>query len=390
MGNCLCSSGVSKRKIKSKGINLQSPPVSKDGFKSTAQILPTPRTQGEILASPNLKAFTFTDLKVASKSFRPEYLLGEGGFGCVFKGWIDQQTLTPAKSGSGMVVAIKRLKSDCFQGHKQWLTEVDCLGQLHHPNLVKLIGYCLEGEDRLLVYEFMPKGSLENHLFRRGAQPLSWATRIKVAIGAAKGLSFLHEARIIFRDFKASNILLDSEFNSKLSDFGLAKEGPTGDQTHISTQLIGTQGYAAPEYMATGRISERSDVYSFGVVLLELMTGRTAIDNTRSGLEQSLVDWTRPCLRDKRKLFRIMDSSLQEQYSQKDAMTLASLALDCLESDPKERPKMPEVLAQLVKVHDRMTTAKTPQRTPSRSPLNVTPMGSPLHLAAYQQSPCVH
>ncbi|KAF3450477.1 hypothetical protein FNV43_RR06560 [Rhamnella rubrinervis] len=186
--------------------------------RSNASTLPTPRTEGEIFSSPNLKAFLFNELKNANRNFRPNSLLGEGGFGYVFKGWIDEHTMTAAKPASGMVVAVKKLKPEGFQGHKEWLTEVNYLGQLHHPNLVKLIGYCLEGENRLLVYEFMPKGSLENHLFRRGPQPLSWAVRMKVAIGAARGLSFLHDAesQVIYRDFKASNILLDAEFNAKL------------------------------------------------------------------------------------------------------------------------------------------------------------------------------
>ncbi|CAH9090131.1 unnamed protein product [Cuscuta epithymum] len=336
----------SKRKISFVPPSIKIPSSSR---KNSTDSFSTPRSEGEILLSPNVKAFTFLELKNATRNFRPDSLLGEGGFGYVFKGWIDEHTLTPTRPGSGIVIAVKKLKPEGFQGHKEWLTEVNYLGQLHHPNLVKLIGYCTDGDNRLLVYEFMPKGSLENHLFRRGSQPLSWATRIKVAIGAARGLAFLHDAKepVIYRDFKAANILLDTEFNAKLSDFGLAKDGPTGDRTHVSTRVMGTQGYAAPEYVATGRLTAKSDVYSFGVVMLELLSGRRAVDNSKHGIEQYLVDWVKPYLGDKRKLFRIMDTKLEGQYPQKAAIVAASLAQRCLSPEHKLRPRMSEVLEEL-------------------------------------------
>ncbi|THU44607.1 hypothetical protein C4D60_Mb02t09150 [Musa balbisiana] len=356
--------------------------------------LPTPRTEREILSSANLKDFAFSDLKSATRNFRADSLIGEGGFGCVYKGWIDEQSLAPSKPGSGMVVAIKKLKPEGFQGHKEWLTEVNYLGQLHHPNLVKLIGYCSEGDNRLLVYELMLKGSLESHLFRRSVEPLPWATRIKVAIGAARGLSFLNdECQIIYRDLKASNILLDTDFNVKLSDFGLAKDGPTGDRTHVSTQVMGTYGYAAPEYIATGRLNAKADVYSFGVLLLELLTGRRALDKIRVAAEQNLVDWTRPCLGDKRKLHRIIDPRLEGRYPKNGAHEFASLALQCIRNDAKLRPNMSEVLASLEKLQDPKYAALPPQsnqkkrssstmpRSPMRNPrppLRPTPSGSSL------------
>ncbi|KAL3652122.1 Interface between microtubules and kinetochore protein [Castilleja foliolosa] len=216
----------------------------------------TPRNESDILDnSTNLKSFGFNDLRVATRNFRPDSVLGEGGFGCVFKGWIDEHSFKAAKPGTGMVIAVKRLNQEGLQGHKEWLTEITYLGQLYHPNLVKLIGYCLEDEHRLLVYEFMPRGSLENHLFRRTSyfQPLSWKLRMKVALGAAKGLAYLHSpnAKVIYRDFKSSNILLDSNYNAKLSDFGLAKDGHMDGKSHVSTRVMGTYGYAAPEYIAT-------------------------------------------------------------------------------------------------------------------------------------------
>ncbi|WVZ26259.1 hypothetical protein V8G54_004803 [Vigna mungo] len=378
MGNCLASSAkveaahssrttsrVSKTSPSSVPSNLS---IQSYCEASDVSSLPTPRSEGEILSSPNLKAFAFNELKNATRNFRPDSLLGEGGFGCVYKGWIDEHTFTASKPGSGMVVAVKKLKPEGLQGHKEWLTEVDYLGQLHHQNLVKLIGYCVEGENRLLVYEFMSKGSLENHLFRRGLQPLSWSVRMKVAIGAARGLSFLHNAQsqVIYRDFKASNILLDADFNPKLSDFGLAKAGPTGDRTHVSTQVMGTQGYAAPEYVATGRLTAKSDVYSFGVVLLELLSGRRAVDRTKAGVEQNLVEWTKPYLGDKRKLFRIMDTKLGGQYPQKGAYMAATLALQCLNREAKARPPMTEVLETLEQIAASKTVGRNNQSEQKR------------------------
>ncbi|XP_018433840.1 probable serine/threonine-protein kinase PBL2 [Raphanus sativus] len=425
MGNCLDSSAKvdnsshnsasSASKVSSNNTSRSTVPLSTSSYStgnSSLGSLPTQhRTEGEILSSPNLKAFSFNELKNATKNFRHDSLLGEGGFGCVFKGWIDETTLAASRPGSGIVVAVKKLKPEGFQGHKEWLTEVNYLGQLTHPNLVLLIGYCAEGENRLLVYEFMPKGSLENHLFRRGAQPLTWAIRMKVAVGAAKGLAFLHEAKsqVIYRDFKAANILLDSEFNAKLSDFGLAKAGPTGDATHVSTNVMGTQGYAAPEYVATGRLTAKSDVYSFGVVLLELISGRRAMDTSNGGVEYSLVDWAKPYLDDKRKLFRVMDTKLGGQYPHKGAYAAASLALQCLNPEAKLRPKMSVVLSTLEQIeaaakpgakhtqmeesprarHSSAVMQKSPVRRYSqdRPLLNVTPGASPL--PSYTQSPRV-
>ncbi|PKU86261.1 Protein kinase 2B, chloroplastic [Dendrobium catenatum] len=347
--------------------------------KPASDALITPRTEGEILASSNLKDFTFTELRNATRNFRPDSLLGEGGFGYVYKGWIDEQTLAASKPGVGRIVAVKKLKPEGFQGHKEWLTEVDYLGRLRHPNLVKLIGYCSEGDDRLLVYEFMPRGSLENHLFRRSAEPLSWTIRIKVAVGAARGLSFLHdsESQVIYRDVKASNILLDSEFNAKLSDFGLAKAGPTGDRTHVTTQVMGTQGYAAPEYIATGRLTARADVYSFGVVLLELLSGRRAFDKNKVGIEQNLVDWAKPYLGDKRKLFRIMDTKLEGQYPKKGAYTIANLALQCISHEAKQRPRMREVLASLQSLQDVKDGPKLLQVEPRDIPMKLPAIYKP-------------
>ncbi|WCJ35965.1 Protein kinase superfamily protein [Euphorbia peplus] len=327
------SSGVASRKVEDKKAEKKS----------------IKKSDGEIIYLPNSKGFTLAELKSATRNFNPENLIGEGGFGGVYKGWMDRETLSPTRPGNGITVAIKKLKANALQGHKEWLSELNHLGQLQHPNLVNLIGYCLDGENRLLVYEYMPKSSLENHLFASGSSAaLCWSTRIKVATDAARGLSFLHNShqKVIFRDFKPSNILIDSEFHAKLSDFGLAKAGPTGDRTHVSTRILGTEGYTAPEYIATGKLTSRCDVYSFGVVLLELLTGRRALDKTKVLSEQKLVDWAKPYLGDKRKLFRIMDINLQGCYPQKEAYLIAHLASHCIR-EVKVRPQIDEILAIL-------------------------------------------
>ncbi|KAL8227535.1 hypothetical protein R6Q57_015119 [Mikania cordata] len=319
-------------------------------------VSPTPTSNGEnklpalkpeeLKVAPGLRKFAFNDLKLATRNFRPESLLGEGGFGCVFKGWIEENGTAPVKPGTGLTVAVKTLNHDGLQGHKEWLAEVNFLGDLVNPNLVKLIGYCIEDDQRLLVYEFLPRGSLENHLFRRSL-PLPWSIRMKIALGAAKGLAFLHEEAkrpVIYRDFKTSNILLDAEYNAKLSDFGLAKDGPEGDKTHISTRVMGTYGYAAPEYVMTGHLSTKSDVYSFGVVLLEMLTGRRSMDKKRPNGEHNLVEWARPHLGERRRFYRLIDPRLEGHFSVKGAQKAAQLAARCLGRDPKARPLMSEVV----------------------------------------------
>uniref|UniRef100_A0A7N1A7A0 non-specific serine/threonine protein kinase n=1 Tax=Kalanchoe fedtschenkoi TaxID=63787 RepID=A0A7N1A7A0_KALFE len=335
-----------------------------DGKDSNGKIMLlhlAPRTEGEILESSNLKSLSFNDLRVATRNFRPDSVVGEGGFGCVFKGWINERDLTAAKPGTGMVIAVKKLNQEGYQGHKEWLAEINYLGQLHHPNLVKLIGYCLEDEHRLLVYEFMPRGSLDNHLFRRNShfQPLSWSIRMKVALDAAKGLAFLHsnEARVIYRDFKTSNILIDSHYCAKLSDFGLAKDGPIGDQSHVSTRVMGTYGYAAPEYLATGHLTSKSDVYSFGVVLLEMLTGRRALDKNRPPGEHKLVEWVKPYVGSRRKMFAIMDARIQGQYPTSAAHKAANLAVQCVAIEPRLRPNMKQVVSVLERLQEPSGTA---------------------------------
>ncbi|MCL7030394.1 hypothetical protein MKW94_001934 [Papaver nudicaule] len=290
-----------------------------------------------------LHNFQLSELRAITQNFSSNFLLGEGGFGTVHKGFVDENLRPELKA---QPVAVKLLDIAGLQGHREWLAEVIFLGQLRHPHLVKLIGYCSEDEERLLVYEFMPRGSLENHLFKRISVSMPWSTRLKIAIGAAKGLAFLHGADtpVIYRDFKTSNVLLDSDFNAKLSDFGLAKMGPEGSETHVTTRVMGTYGYAAPEYVNTGHLTTRSDVYSFGVVLLELLTGRRSMEKSRPKVEQNLVDFAKPYLTSSRRLRCIMDPKLGGQYSIKGAREIAALALKCVSPNPKDRPRMPAVV----------------------------------------------
>ncbi|KAF0912265.1 hypothetical protein E2562_013949 [Oryza meyeriana var. granulata] len=326
---------------------------------------------GRVLDVPRLRVFTLAELRAVTRGFKPEMVLGEGGFGMVYKGWADERTLNPAKSSAGVVVAVKKLNPESVQGLHEWQSEVNFLGRLVHPNLVKLLGYCREERELLLVYEFMPKGSLENHLFRRGAfEPLSWSLRLKIAIGAARGLAFLHssERQIIYRDFKASNILLDVDYTPKLSDFGLAKNGPVAGRSHVTTRVIGTYGYAAPEYVATGHLYVKSDVYCFGVVLLELLTGLRAHDLNRPSHQQNLVEWARPYIAGGRKLTGLMDQRLAGDYPPKAAARAAKLADRCLCGDPKSRPSMDDVVVALQEIES-MGTARPAAKLPPRAPV---------------------
>ncbi|XP_027168404.1 serine/threonine-protein kinase RIPK-like [Coffea eugenioides] len=303
------------------------------------------------LIGSNLHIFTLAELRVITHDFSSSNFLGEGGFGPVYKGFVDDRTRPGLKA---QPVAVKLLDLEGTQGYREWLTEVIFLGQLRHPHLVKLIGYCCEDQHRLLVYEYMARGNLENQLFRRFSISLPWLTRIEITAGAARGLAFLHgeEKPVIYRDFKTSNILLDSDYTAKLSDFGLAKDGPEGDDTHVTTRVMGTHGYAAPEYIMTGHLTTRSDVYSFGVVLLELLTGKRAVDKSRPSREQNLVEWARPLLKDLHKIDKIMDPKLDGQYSSEGAKKAATLAYHCLSHRARSRPTMDGVVKMLDNILD--------------------------------------
>ncbi|WOL09562.1 putative receptor-like protein kinase [Canna indica] len=298
----------------------------------------------------NLRVFELKEIRDATNDFSRLLKIGEGGFGGVYKGSIKP----PDGKGDNTIVAIKKLNPQGFQGHKQWLAEVQFLGVVEHPNLVKLIGYCAtdgeRGDHRMLVYEFMPNKSLDDHLFNRAYPSLPWNIRLQIALGAAEGVTYLHEkmeVQIIYRDFKASNILLDEEFRPKLSDFGLAREGPSEGHTHVTTAVMGTYGYAAPDYVETGHLTAKSDVWSFGVVLYEILTGRRSMERNRPRNQQRLLDWVKQFPADSERFSMIMDPRLENKYSLKAAREIAVLANTCLSKLARERPSMSEVVHSL-------------------------------------------
>ncbi|PUZ57417.1 hypothetical protein GQ55_5G429000 [Panicum hallii var. hallii] len=311
--------------------------------------------------------FPLHQLADATKNFREDCLLGRGGFGCVYK----------ATLSDGQVVAVKKLDLNGLQGNREFLVEVLMLNLLHHPNLVNLFGYCVDGDQRLLVYEYMPLGSLEDHLhdLAPDQEPLDWKTRMKIAAGAAAGLEYLHDKAhppVIYRDIKPSNILLGEGYHAKLSDFGLAKLGPVGDKTHVTTRVMGTHGYCAPEYASTGQLTIKSDIYSFGVVFLELITGRRPHDSNRPPEEQDLVPWACPLFKDQRKFPKMADPLLHGRYPRRGLYQALAIAAMCLQKKAKNRPPIREVAAALSylasQTNDRNNTAARRNRAgPSTS-----------------------
>ncbi|KAM7477457.1 hypothetical protein LguiA_025670 [Lonicera macranthoides] len=291
-----------------------------------------------------LRIFTYEELRRATRQFRASQILGRGRFGMVYKGKMEM------KDNCGyhtMQVAIKELYPErIFQNKQYWMTEAEViyLGNLRHPNLVKLIGYCLDGEHGYLVYEYMESGSLDKLLFREDGKTLNWTRRKKIALDVAKGFAFLQalEKPILYLYFKTSNILLDTDLIAKLSDIGLQKNV----DLRVTT---GDLGYCPPDFIRTGRLTNKTNVYAFGVVLLEMLTGRSVIDKTKSPLsvDYNLHNFALPCLSQYNKLRSILDRRIEGQYSREDILPVAVLALKCLSKDPKDRPPMNEVVKAL-------------------------------------------
>ncbi|ESR36487.1 hypothetical protein CICLE_v10029936mg [Citrus x clementina] len=286
-------------------------------------------------------AFTYEELSAATGGFSQSNLLGQGGFGYVHKGVLP----------NGKEVAVKSLRSGSGQGEREFKAEVEIISRVHHRHLVSLVGYCIAGDKRLLVYEYVPNNNLEFHLHGKGRPVMDWPTRLKIALGSAKGLAYLHEdchPRIIHRDIKSSNILLDYTFETKVADFGLAKL-TTDNNTHVSTRVMGTFGYLAPEYASSGKLTEKSDVFSFGVMLLELITGRRPIDPT-GAMEDCLVDWARPlCLRalDDGNFNEIADPYLEKNYPTEEMARMVACAAASIRHSARRRPKISQIVRAL-------------------------------------------
>uniref|UniRef100_A0A1J3DMR2 non-specific serine/threonine protein kinase n=1 Tax=Noccaea caerulescens TaxID=107243 RepID=A0A1J3DMR2_NOCCA len=283
--------------------------------------------------------FSYEDLVIATNGFSDENLLGEGGFGRVYKGVLPD----------GRVVAVKQLKIGGGQGDREFKAEVETISRVHHRNLLSLVGYCISENRRLLIYDYVPNNNLYFHLHAAGTPGLDWATRVKIAAGAARGLAYLHEdchPRIIHRDIKSSNILLEDNFDARVSDFGLARL-VLDCNTHITTRVIGTFGYMAPEYASSGKLTEKSDVYSFGVVLLELITGRKPVDTSQPMGEEGLVEWARPLVShaiETEEFGSIADPKLGGNYVDSEMFRMIEAAGACVRHLAAKRPRMGQIV----------------------------------------------
>ncbi|XP_009361745.2 cold-responsive protein kinase 1 isoform X1 [Pyrus x bretschneideri] len=293
----------------------------------------------EVSGIHNVKLFTYKELRIATEDFSPANKIGEGGFGSVYKGQLKDRKFA----------AIKVLSAESRQGVKEFLTEIDVISKIKHENLVELYGCCVEGNQRILVYNYLENNSLAQNLIGGSSNlQFSWRTRREICIGIACGLAFLHEEvrpHIIHRDIKASNILLNEDLMPKISDFGLAKLIPP-NMTHVSTRVAGTIGYLAPEYAIRGQLTRKADIYSFGVLLMEIVSGRCNT-NTRLPIgEQYLLERTWK-LYEQRELVGLVDTSLGGDFDAEEACRFLKIGLLCTQDTPKLRPSMSNVVKML-------------------------------------------
>ncbi|XP_039116091.1 probable LRR receptor-like serine/threonine-protein kinase At1g53430 [Dioscorea cayenensis subsp. rotundata] len=309
----------------------------------------------ELIKSLELQTgyFTLIQIKNATRNFDAANKIGEGGFGPVYKGVLPD----------GSTIAVKQLSSKSRQGNREFVTEIGMISALQHPNLVKLFGCCIEGNQLLLIYEYMENNSLASALFSRDRDRLNldWQTRHKICLGIARGLAYLHEEsrlKIVHRDIKATNVLLDKDLNAKISDFGLARLSDE-NETHISTRIAGTIGYMAPEYAMRGYLTDKADVYSFGVVVLETVSG---VSNTNYKPKEEcvyLLDWAY-VLQERGSLLELVDKSLGANFSEKEALQMLNLALACTNPSPSLRPTMSAVVSILDGKHTMPTSFVKP------------------------------
>ncbi|KAK3424557.1 hypothetical protein EUGRSUZ_F01343, partial [Eucalyptus grandis] len=285
-------------------------------------------------------SFTLRQIKAATNNFDAANKIGEGGFGSVYKGLLLD----------GTAIAVKQLSSKSKQGNREFVTELGMISALQHPHLVKLYGCCIEGNQLLLVYEYMENNSLARALFgpEEFQLKLDWWTRHKICVGIARGLAYLHEEsrlKIVHRDIKATNVLLDKDLNSKISDFGLAKLDEE-DNTHISTKIAGTYGYMAPEYAMHGYLTEKADVYSFGIVALEVVSGRSNTSYQKKEKCFYLLDWAR-VLKERGNLMDLVDQRLGSHFDEKEVLAMIKVALLCTNATAALRPPMSSVVSML-------------------------------------------
>ncbi|KAK7313271.1 hypothetical protein VNO77_37899 [Canavalia gladiata] len=299
-----------------------------------------PDIDEELSGIQNVKIYTYKELKIASNNFSPANKIGEGGFGSVYKGLLKD----------GKVAAIKVLSAESSQGVKEFMTEINVISEIEHENLVKLYGCCVEGNERILVYNYLENNSLAQTLLGTGHINIhfDWKTRSRICIGVARGLAFLHEEvrpHIVHRDIKASNILLDKNLTPKISDFGLAKLIPSY-MTHVSTRVAGTIGYLAPEYAIRGQLTRKADIYSFGVLLVEIVSGRCHTNMRLPIGEQYLLEaaWE---LYERRELVGLVDISLNGDFDAEEACKFLKVGLLCTQDTPKLRPIMSSVVKML-------------------------------------------
>ncbi|TKY63968.1 serine/threonine-protein kinase [Spatholobus suberectus] len=284
--------------------------------------------------------YTLRELEAATNGLCDENVIGEGGYGIVYSGLLPD----------GTKVAVKNLLNNKGQAEREFKVEVEAIGRVRHKNLVRLLGYCVEGAYRMLVYEYIDNGNLEQWLHGDvgPVSPVTWDIRMNIILGTAKGLAYLHEGlepKVVHRDVKSSNILLDRQWNPKVSDFGLAKL-LYAEHSYVTTRVMGTFGYVAPEYACTGMLTEKSDVYSFGILIMEIITGRSPVDYSRPQGEVNLIEWLKTMVGN-RKSEEVVDPKLAEKPSSKAVKRALLVALRCVDPEAAKRPKIGHVIHML-------------------------------------------